>query len=108
MGHKKKILSTRQRRQQKRESKIARAEVRGGKTREKKTRERKVTTLPTIKLEKKKTGISAFRERPTLAGKAIKTLTSGKTTAALATTLSVIAPFARTAKAIKTGIGFVF
>lgn len=65
--------------------------------REKKRRKRKETILPKttikkpIKAEKKKTGIAAFREKDTLAGKAVKVLTSPKTTVALAATAALLA-----------------
>ena len=53
-----------------------------------KSKKRKDITLPTIELKKKKTGIAAFREKPTLAGKAVKALTSLKTTGVLASILA--------------------
>ena len=68
MAHKKRILSRSQRKQQKAEAKVARAEVRGEKKPSKK-RERKVTTLPTIKLKKESkitgTPLEAFGRKGT-------------------------------------------
>jgi len=47
-------------------------------------------TQPRLLLTPKKTGIAAFRERPTLLGRAAKVLTSGKTTAVLGATLGTL------------------
>lgn len=55
-----------------------------------KVQEENVTREPII-LEKEKTGIAAFREKDTLAGKAVKAATSLKTTAILATAAGVLA-----------------
>ena len=48
------------------------------------------TTLPTIYLTAKKTGIAAYREKKTIGGRVVKFLTSWKTTVGLATTAAAL------------------
>ena len=88
MSHRTTKASRRIRKEAESEKFVKKTRVKSGEKTERKKEKREPVEKSVIKLEKKKTGIAAFREKDTVAGKAVKALTSLKTTAALAATLA--------------------